>query len=685
MLPITSPPIRWPDPTGRVRTGSMTERPLSAVVLAAGEGTRMRSTRPKPLHLLCGRAMLLYVLDALGELRDPPGRRRGRPRRRAGHQEAAGGRPRPASSSSSSSTCSAAPATPSASASPAFPDDDLDDDDGDVLVLPGDTPLLRPRTIAALVAAHRADRRRLHRPHRPAAPTPPATAGSCGARTTGSRRIVEQADATAEELAIDEINTSIYCFRRSLLAPALRRLSPENAQGEYYLTDVVEVLADAGLPGRGGRRRRPRRDPGRQRPGPAGRGRGRAAPPHQRRAGCAQGVTMLDPARTYIDTTVAAGRRRHPVPRHDPPGPHRHRRRRRDRARTPAWSTASVGAGAAVEQTVGRDAEIGDGRRGRARSPCSSRARRSRPAPAPGRSTLRAPTAAHGARGRGRSGAGIRMELVTKKRLHLVSGPGQPAAGRGDRRPPRRHARRRQPAPSSPTARSTAASASRSAAPTSSSSRPTAPPTSMSVNDAHHGAADHGRRRQAGLGQAHHRRSCPFYGYARQDRKAEGREPITAKLVANMFTAAGRQAAHRRSTCTPARSRASSTARSTTSPPCRCSSTTWPSLRRRPGRRVARRRPGEGGRALRQRSSTPTSPSCTSAGSRAQKNTVEARDVVGEVDGRTCVLIDDMIDTGGTIVRRRRAAHRARRHRGLRAWPPTACSPARPSTASRTR
>src|SRR6478736_2381195 len=45
----------------------MSQRPLSAVVLAAGEGTRMRSTRPKPLHLLCGRAMLLYVLDALAE------------------------------------------------------------------------------------------------------------------------------------------------------------------------------------------------------------------------------------------------------------------------------------------------------------------------------------------------------------------------------------------------------------------------------------------------------------------------------------------------------------------------------------------------------------------------------------------------------------------------------------------
>jgi len=58
--------------------------------------------------------------------------------------------------------------------------------------------------------------------------------------------IVEASDASPDELLITEVNTSIYCFRRSLLAPALRRLSPENAQGEYYLTDVVEVLREAG-------------------------------------------------------------------------------------------------------------------------------------------------------------------------------------------------------------------------------------------------------------------------------------------------------------------------------------------------------------------------------------------------------------------------------------------------------
>ena len=59
-------------------------------------------------------------------------------------------------------------------------------------------------------------------------------------------RVVEHADASAEELAVHEVNTSIYCFRRSVLAPSLRRLSPANAQGEHYLTDVVEVLYEAG-------------------------------------------------------------------------------------------------------------------------------------------------------------------------------------------------------------------------------------------------------------------------------------------------------------------------------------------------------------------------------------------------------------------------------------------------------
>lgn len=127
-----------------------------------------------------------------------------------------------------------------------LPDDDLDmADDGDVVVLPGDTPLLRPSTIASLVAEHRLSG---------AACTiltarfvDPAGYGRIVRDDDGRvRRIVEHGDATDEQQSIDEINTGIYVFRRSLLAPALRRLTPDNAQGELYLTDVIEVLADAG-------------------------------------------------------------------------------------------------------------------------------------------------------------------------------------------------------------------------------------------------------------------------------------------------------------------------------------------------------------------------------------------------------------------------------------------------------
>jgi bifunctional UDP-N-acetylglucosamine pyrophosphorylase/glucosamine-1-phosphate N-acetyltransferase len=60
------------------------------------------------------------------------------------------------------------------------------------------------------------------------------------------RRIVEHREANEAELAIDEINTGIYVFRRGLLAPALRRITPDNSQSELYITDVIEVLAEAG-------------------------------------------------------------------------------------------------------------------------------------------------------------------------------------------------------------------------------------------------------------------------------------------------------------------------------------------------------------------------------------------------------------------------------------------------------
>ena len=124
-----------------------------------------------------------------------------------------------------------------------LPDDD--DEEEDVVVLPGDTPLLRPQTLAALVRYHRSEE---------AGATlltaevedPMGYGRVVHGKDDVVCRVVEEVDATEEERAIFEVNTSIYCFRRSILAPALRRLTPANAQGEYYLTDAVSVLFSAG-------------------------------------------------------------------------------------------------------------------------------------------------------------------------------------------------------------------------------------------------------------------------------------------------------------------------------------------------------------------------------------------------------------------------------------------------------
>jgi len=184
----------------------------------------------------------------------------------------------------------------------AIPDEELDDVDADLLVLPGDTPLLRPDTIAALVARHR-DTDAACTILTSRAPDPTGYGRVVRGKDDRVRRIVEQGDATDDELAIDEINTSIYCFRQSVLAPSLRRLSPENAQGEYYLTDVIEVLHDAGY-----KVMTLVADDFRETQGVNDRVQLAEAEAELRRrtneGWLRRGVSMLDPSRTYIDTTV---------------------------------------------------------------------------------------------------------------------------------------------------------------------------------------------------------------------------------------------------------------------------------------------------------------------------------------------------------------------------------------------
>ena len=278
-------------------------RPLSAVVLAAGEGTRMKSARPKPVHLLCGRPMVLHVVDALDDLavdRAVVVVGHGAERVTKAMLEQA---PPRLTIDFVEQRVQRGTGDAVSVALTAFPDDDLED--GEIVVLPGDTPLLRPATLAALV--------RLHREKGAAAsllttrlPDPTGYGRVVRDKNDRVARIVEEADADAEERAIDEVNTSIYCFRRSVLAPALRRLSPENAQGEYYLTDVIEVLHDAGYPVVSSVV-----EDAMEAAGVNDRAQLAGAEAELRartnRRWLQRGVTMLDPARTYIDASVELG------------------------------------------------------------------------------------------------------------------------------------------------------------------------------------------------------------------------------------------------------------------------------------------------------------------------------------------------------------------------------------------
>lgn len=276
-------------------------RPLSSLVLAAGEGTRMRSELAKVLHPLCGRPMLLHVIDALGELPlDSVVLVVGHGAEQVAktvQNELVSERPLElVEQRVQRGTGDAVSVGLTASVF-----DDLEAED-DVIVLPGDTPLLRPATLAALVRAHRES---------------DAAATILSARLSDSAgygrvvrsdsgavdRVVEHGDASTDELAIHEVNTSIYCFRRNLLAPALRRLSPQNSQGEYYLTDVIEVLRSAGH-----RVDALVADDAEEALGVNDRAQLAHAEAQLRKrintAWMLEGVTMVDPTRTYVDVGV---------------------------------------------------------------------------------------------------------------------------------------------------------------------------------------------------------------------------------------------------------------------------------------------------------------------------------------------------------------------------------------------
>jgi bifunctional UDP-N-acetylglucosamine pyrophosphorylase / glucosamine-1-phosphate N-acetyltransferase len=210
----------------------MSDPPLAALIMAGGLGTRMRSAVPKHFHPILGRRLVDWVIGvAVGMAAEPvvvvtsP----------SGSDQFEN---RQVTIAVQREPLGTGDAVRSAQAA-------LAEHAGDLLVLSGDTPLLTEGLLHELLASHRAER---------------AAATILSAKPSDSRiygrvvraedgsvlRIAEGTDATPEELAIDEINSSIYAFRSDALWPALERLQPKNVQGELYLTDVIAVLVESG-------------------------------------------------------------------------------------------------------------------------------------------------------------------------------------------------------------------------------------------------------------------------------------------------------------------------------------------------------------------------------------------------------------------------------------------------------
>ena len=231
--------------SGRSRAARSTSTGSTVVVLAAGQGKRMKSAVPKVLHPLCGRSMLAWVVDQALALE---------PERVlvvVGHgadevEESLGAeglfdrvtlvRQEPQLGTGHALQCCIPHLREAKSGA------------GRVVVLYGDMPLLRVERIAELVEVQRASAS-AGAALLTSKPREPRGFGRIlrgeGGRLLG---IVEERDANAEERAIDEVNLGVYSFDQRAILEALPLLSKANDQGEYYLTDAIGTFVESGLP-----------------------------------------------------------------------------------------------------------------------------------------------------------------------------------------------------------------------------------------------------------------------------------------------------------------------------------------------------------------------------------------------------------------------------------------------------
>ncbi len=210
---------------------------LEVIILAAGLGTRMKSATIKVLHRAAGRPIIDYVLDLAADVSERP------PVVVVGHQreavqKAIGERARFAVQEQQLGTGHAV-----MQAARFLEHEDMAG--RNVLILSGDVPLTRPETLRGLAAQH--DRERNALTLLTMKLEDPGMYGRIVRDRDGAVvRIAEAKDTSAGEKAIDEVNAGIYLFNAADLFANLRNLSTNNAQGEYYLTDLIAMLRDSG-------------------------------------------------------------------------------------------------------------------------------------------------------------------------------------------------------------------------------------------------------------------------------------------------------------------------------------------------------------------------------------------------------------------------------------------------------
>ncbi len=203
----------------------------AAIILAAGKGVRMKSDLPKVSHLVMGEPMIVRVLHAVNELKLDRVFVVVGYKAELVKEECEGFDVTFVEQKQQLGTGHAV-----SQAAPLMKGDMV------VLVLNGDMPLITSDTLKALIDFHQKDPSVSATVMTAVLPDP----GSYGriVRDNSGRvvKIVEKKDATAEELLIKEINTGTYCFSSRALFAALNEVKPDNAQKEYYLTDVIGIL-----------------------------------------------------------------------------------------------------------------------------------------------------------------------------------------------------------------------------------------------------------------------------------------------------------------------------------------------------------------------------------------------------------------------------------------------------------